>query len=322
MNLSHSLRRAALALGFALASQVHAFPDKAVTVVVPFPPGGSSDIVARTLSVKVGELLGKPLIIENRHGANGAIGAGQAARAAKDGHTILVGSIGVLSVNPVLYKKLAYDTQRDFDMLTIAVRTPNVLVTRADFPANSVAELVDYLKKNPDKVSFAAAGIGSSDHLTAALFMQKTGTTGIHANFNGSGPTLTNLLGGHADVSFRNFGEVVSQVKGGKLKLLAVASHKRTGEFPQVPTMAEAGFPGLEVYSWQAIAVPKGIPKNAFDHLQRAVVDALKDPAVTRAFNDRGFEVVANSSADATLFQAAEQARWKSTIAAANINVD
>jgi tripartite-type tricarboxylate transporter receptor subunit TctC len=306
----------------AVSSHAMAFPDKPITVIVPFPPGGSSDIVARAITAKAGELLGQPMIVENKPGANGAIGASQAARAAPDGYTLLVGSIGVLSVNPVLYKKLSYDTKRDFDLLTLAVRTPNVLVTRTDFPANNVAGMVDYLKKNPGKVSFAASGIGSSDHLTAALFMQKTGTTGIHATFNGTGPTLINLIGGHADVSFRNLGEVVSQIKAGKLKLLAVAADRRVAEFPDAPTLTEAGVDGVQVFSWQGLAAPKGIPKQNLDKLQRAVVAALKDPAVTKALNGLGFEVVASSSSQFSEFQAAEQARWKSTIENAAISVE
>ena len=305
-----------------VSAQTAAYPDKPVTVVVPFPPGGSSDIVARTISAKLKDLLGQPIVIENRPGANGSIGAGQVARAKPDGYTILVGSIGVLSVNSSLYKSITYDPKKDFDLLTLAVRTPNVLVVRPDFPANTVGEFVQYLKKNPDKVSFASTGIGGSDHLSAALFWQKTGTTGINATFNGSGPTITALLGGHADASFRNLGEVTRHIKAGKMKLLATTAGKRLAEFPEAPTMAEAGVDGMEIFSWQGIAAPKGLPKDVADKLSRALIAALKDPGVTKTFNEQGFEAVGSSPAEFTAFQAAEAARWKATIDAGKITVE
>jgi tripartite-type tricarboxylate transporter receptor subunit TctC len=290
------------------------YPERTVTVVVPFTAGGSSDITARTVSQKLSEILGQSFIIENKAGANGSIGATYVAKAKPDGYTLFVGSIGVFAINPVLYKDLAYEPRRDFDLLSVAVRTPNALVAHPKFPANTVAELIAYLKKNPDKVSFASSGTGSSDHLTAALFWQKTGTSGIHVPYKGGSAAHTDLIGGSADVSFQNLGSITNHVRGGRMKLLAVTSDKRDPTFPDTPTMAEAGVPGLEVFSWQAFVAPKGLPKDVMERLQPALVAAIKDPAVAKKFNEIGFEVVGNSSAEFAKFLNEELARWKSVV--------
>jgi tripartite-type tricarboxylate transporter receptor subunit TctC len=301
------------------ASALAQYPERPVTVVVPFPPGGSSDAVARTVQAKLTEKLGQPVIIDNKPGANSSIGATYAARAKPDGYTLLVGSIGTYAINPVLYKDLAYEPRRDFDLLTVAVRTPNALVANANFPASTVPELIAYLKKNPDKVSFASSGTGSSDHLTAALFWQKTGTSGIHVPYKGGGQAITDLIGGSADVSFQNLGAIANHVRSGKLKLLAVTAEQRNATFPQVPTLAEAGVPGIEVYSWQAFAAPKGLPRDVTGRLQTALVATLRDPEVTRRFNEIGFEVVAGSSAEFGTFLNGELGRWKTVVDTGNI---
>jgi tripartite-type tricarboxylate transporter receptor subunit TctC len=308
---------------FALLASASAFaagyPERTVTVIVPFTPGGSSDITARTVAQKLGEALGQTFLIENKAGANGAIGAAYVAKAKPDGYTLLVGSIGVFAINPVLYKDLAYETRRDFDLLSVAVRTPNALVANPKFPANSVAELVEYLKKNPNRVSFASSGTGSSDHLTAALFWQKTGTTGIHIPYKGGSAAHTDIIGGSADLSFQNLGSIANHVRAGRMKLLAVTADRRDPAFPAVPTMTEAGVPGLEVFSWQAFVAPKGLPKEVTDRLQPALVAAIRDPAVARKFSDIGFEVVGNTSAEFAKFLNEEMARWKGVVEAGGI---
>jgi len=298
-----------------------AYPERPVTIIVPFPPGGASDNTARVLSTKLNEHLGQPVVVDNRPGANGGIGAGLLARARPDGYTIMVGSIGVYAINPWLYKELQYHPQRDFDLLTVAVRTPNVLVTRPNFPAGTVAELVDYLKKNPDRVSFASSGIGSSDHLTAALLWQKTGTTGVHVPYRGGGPAVQDLMGGHADVSFQNLGTVANHIRGEKMKLLAITGEKRASGF-DAPTMAEAGVHDLVVYSWQAVAAPKGLPADVKAKLESALGATLRDPDVSKRLVDIGFEVVGNSSAQFGEFLAAELARWKTVIEVGKITAD
>ncbi len=194
-----------------------------------------------------------------------------------------------------------------------------MLVANPNFPANSVAELVDYLKKNPNKVTFASSGAGSSDHLTAALFWQKSGTTGIHVPYKGGGPAITDLIGGHADVSFQNLGAVANHIKAGKLKVLGVTAEQRHPVFPDVPTMKEAGVNDLVVYSWQAAAAPKGLPADVKAKLSQALAAALSDPATKTKFNDLGFEVVANTPEEFAKFQAAEEARWRDVVKAGDI---
>jgi len=303
---------AAFALSAAFAQAQ--YPTRPITIIVPFTPGGSSDITARTIGQKLSESLGQPVIIENKAGANGGIGATFVAKAPADGYTLFVGSIGVFAINPVLYKDLAYEPRRDFDLISVAVRTPNALVATANFPPNTVAEFVDYLKKNPDKVSFASSGTGSSDHLTAALFWQKTGTTGIHVPYKGGSAAHLDLIAGNANVSFQNLGSITSHVKGGKMKLIAITGDKRDPSVPQVPTMAEAGVPGLEVFSWQAVVAPKGLPKEVTDKLVPAVIAAIKHPDVVKKFNDMGFEVVGNTPAQFRTFLDAEISRWKQVV--------
>jgi len=313
------MRPIRLALGiaaaaFALTATAQQYPERPVTVVVPFTPGGSSDITARTVSAKLQESLGQTFVIDNKPGANGSLGAKFVANAKPDGYTLFVGSIGVFAINQSLYKDLGYETRKDFDLLSVAVRTPNALVTRANFPANNVAEFIDYLKKNPGKVSFASSGTGSSDHLTAALFWQKTGTSGIHVPYKGGSAAHLDLIAGNADVSFQNLGSITSHVKAGKMKLLAVTSEKRDPAVPDVPTLAEAGVPGIAVYSWQAFVAPKGLPANVKARLQPALIAAIKHPDVVRKFTEQGFEVVGNSPEEFAAFLNDEITRWKQVI--------
>jgi tripartite-type tricarboxylate transporter receptor subunit TctC len=298
------------------------YPEQNIMIIVPFPPGGASDTTARLTGAKLSERLGKPVIVENRAGANGAIGATIVKQAKPDGYTLLVGSIGVFAINPALYKNLRYNPLKDFDLLSVIVRTPNVLVTRPDFPANSVAELIAYLKKNPNKVTFASSGVGSSDHLTAALFWQKTGTSGIHVPYKGGAPAISDLLGGHADVSFQNLGAVEQQIKAGKLKALAVTSDARVPDLPNVPTIGEAGIKDLVVYSWQAAAAPKGLPADVRTKIESELIAAAKSPDVKKHFADLGFDVVATTGAQFMDFLRSETERWKAVVESGHITVE
>ena len=317
-----STKLASLALAALLvpaAAPAQQYPTKPVTIVVPFTPGGSSDITARTVAIKMQESLAQTFVIDNKPGANGGLGGKYVANAQPDGYTLFVGSIGVFAINPVLYKDLGYDPRKDYDLLSVAVRTPNALVTRANFPANTVAEFIDYLKKNPDRVSFASSGTGSSDHLTAALFWQKTGTSGIHVPYKGGSAAHLDIIAGNADVSFQNLGSITQHVKGGKMKILAVTGDKRDPSVPTVPTLTEAGVPGIEVYSWQAFVAPRGLPANVKARLQPALIAAIRHPDTVKKFNELGFEVVGNSPEEFNKFLADEIARWKQVVDSAGI---
>jgi tripartite-type tricarboxylate transporter receptor subunit TctC len=299
-----------------------AWPDKAITVVVPFPPGGSTDAIARAIGPKITARFGQPWVVDNRPGATGAIGASLVKRAPADGYTVMVASIGVYAVNQFLQKGMAYNPQRDFDLLTVAVRAPNVLVARPDLPANNIQEFVAYLKKNPGKVNFASSGNGSSDHLTAELFWQKSGTSGLHVPYKGGAPAITDLLGGQTDVSFVNINAALPYIKAGKLKALAVTGEQRSAVLPKLPTLAESGIPGVEIYSWQGIAAPKGLPKDVKARLHGAIVAALNEPELKSKLVEQGFEVVANTPEQFEQFLASEQARWKNVIEVGKITLD
>ncbi|SMP57652.1 Bug family tripartite tricarboxylate transporter substrate binding protein [Noviherbaspirillum suwonense] len=314
----------ALLLGSALCASAQAagYPEKPVTAVVTFPAGGSTDMIARAIGPKVGQLLGQPFVVENKAGATGAIGSAFVKNAPPDGYTLIVASIGVWVVNPHLQKKLPYDPSKDFDFLTVAVQAPNVLVVNPNLPVKSVAELIAYLKKNPDKTSFGTSGAGSSDHLTTALFWQKTGTTGLHVPYKGGAPVLTDLMGGHADASFQNLNLVVPYIKAGKLKALAITGAKRSTLLPDLPTLDEAGVKEVDVYSWQGIGAPKGLPADVKSKLHGAIVGALNDPEIKARLTEQGFEVVGNTPEEFAKFQAQELARWKKVIEVGKITVD
>jgi len=318
-----SLRRilGAAALSFAAAAQA-AYPTKAVTIVVPFPAGGSSDMVGRVLAQQLGEKLGGTFIVENKPGATGTIGAAAVKNAPADGYTLLVSSLAVFVVNPHLQKSLPYDPSKDFDLLSVAVQAPNVLVANPGLPVKNVAELVAYLKQNPGKVSFASSGAGSSDHLTAELFWQQTGTTGLHVPYKGGAPAIQDLIAGHANVSFQNINAVITQIQSGKLKALAITSSKRSPLLPDVPTLAEAGVHNAEVYSWQAVAAPKGLPADVKKALHEAIVKSLRDPATAKKMTDLGFEIVADTPEEFARFQQQELARWKKVIETAKIEAN
>ena len=319
--VSHCALSALVAMAVTV-SPVYAaeYPERNITVIVPFPPGGASDMTARLVAAKFAERVKQSVVIDNRAGANGALGAGALKQAPADGYTLLIGSIGVFAINPALFKDLRYDPQKDFDLLSVAVRTPNVLVANPGYPANSVRELIEQLNKNPGKVTFASSGTGSSDHLTAALFWQKTGTTGIHVPYRGGGPAINDLIAGHANVSFQNLGAIAEQVKSGKLKALAVTSDKRVAALPNVPTMAEAGVKDLEVYSWQAAAAPRGLPAAVRAKLEAELAAAAQSPDTKAKFEAVGFDVVANNGKHFEAFLANELARWKTVIETGKIS--
>ncbi len=312
-----------LALGFAaLAANAQAWPEKAVTLIVPFPPSGSTDQVARAVGPKLTDKYKQSFLIDNKPGATGTIGAAFVKRAAPDGYTFLVTSLGPLVIVPHLLKGMQYDPLKDFDLVTVAVQSANVLVVPPNSPHKSVADVIAYQKANPGKMTFASAGNGSSDHLTAELFWQQTATKGIHVPYKGGAPAQTDVMGGQVDASFQNINAVAQYIKGGKMRALAITSPKRSPVLPDVPTLAEAGVSGVEVASWQAIVAPKGLPPAVLQKAHASFVEALNDPKVKEQFTSIGFEMVANTPAEFAAFQQAEYARWKKVIETGKITIE
>jgi tripartite-type tricarboxylate transporter receptor subunit TctC len=311
-----------LGLVAAAGAQAQAWPSKPVTLLVPFPPGGSTDLIARTLSPRLQEKLGGTFIVENKPGAGGAIGAVAAKRAAPDGYTIFVSSLGPFVIGPHLIKNGGYDPLKDFDYITVAVQAPNVLAVPASSPHKTLADVIAYLKANPNKMTFASAGNGTSDHLTAELFWQQTGTTAVHVPYKGGAPAMTDLLGAQVDATFMNINTGLNNIKAGKLRALAITSTKRSPLLPDVPTMEESGIKGVTVYSWQAFAAPKGLPADIKTKLHAAIVAGLNDPQVKPKLLELGFEIVGNTPEQFTAFQAAEFARWKKVIEIGKITAD
>jgi tripartite-type tricarboxylate transporter receptor subunit TctC len=317
---------AAAAAGLALAAvaqaQTPAWPSKPVTLLVPFPPGGSTDLIARTLGPKLQDKLGGIFIVDNKAGATGTVGAGYVKRAAPDGYTIFVSSLGPFVIAPHLIKSVPYDALKDFDPITIAVQAPNVLVVPAASPHKTLADVIAHHKANPGKMSFASSGNGSSDHLTAELFWQETKTSGTHVPYKGGGPAIQDLIGGQVDASFVNINTALPQIRAGKLRTLAITSAKRSPLLPDVPTMEEGGVKGVNVYSWQAFAAPKGLPADIKGKLHDAIVTALNDPTIKPKLLELGFEIVGNTPEQFAAFQASEFARWKKVIEVGKITAD
>ena len=312
-----------ISLGLAaLYANAQTWPDKAVTLVVPFPAGGSTDQVGRAIGPKLTDKLKQPFLIDNKAGATGTIGASFVKRAPPDGYTFLVTSLGPLVIVPHLFKNMQYDPLKDFDLITVAVKSPNVLVVPTNSAFKTVADIIAYEKANPGKMSFGSAGNGASDHLTTELFWQQTGTRGIHVPYKGAGPMITDLMGGQVDASFQNINAVFQYIKGGKMRALAITTAKRSPLLPDVPTLTEAGVKNVEVTSWQAIVAPKGLPPAVRERAHAAFVEALNDPAVKEQFTSIGFEMVANTPAQFAVFQQSEYARWKTVIETGKISID
>jgi len=319
------MKKLVTTLLFAFAASAvcaQAWPARPVTLVVPFPPGGSTDAIARAIGPSLNKSFGQSFIVDNKAGATGTIGAAAVKRAAPDGYTFLVTSLGPLVIAPHLIKGMQYDALKDFDLITVAVQAPNVLVVPANSPHKSLADVIAYEKAQPGKMTFASSGNGSSDHLTAELFWLESGTTGIHVPYKGGGPAITDLLGGQVDASFQNVNAVLQHIKTGKLRALAVTGAKRSPVLPDVPTMAEAGVKNVDVYSWQGIVGPKGLPADVRDKFHGAVVAALNDPQVKQQLTGLGLEVVANTPAQFAAFQQEEFARWKKVIEVRKITAD
>lgn len=298
------------------------WPSKPVRWVVPFPPGGAMDAIARTLGDKAGKALGQSFVIENKAGAGGNIGADYVSKAPADGHTIMITSIG-MATNKPLYGKLSYDPVKDFAPVSLLAVVPNVLVTNATQPnVKTVADLVAAARKAPGQLSYASAGNGTSIHLAGEMFTSLTGTDMLHVPYKGSGPAVADLLGGQVNYMFDSITSARSHLQSGKLRALAVTTAKRSPALPNVPTMAEAGVAGYEVSPWFAVFAPAGTPKPVIDKLNRTLRDAMKQPDVAARFESIGAEAVGSSPEELASHLARESTRWGKLITERGIRSD
>ena len=310
-----------LAAGTASAQD---YPSRTITMIVPFAAGGPTDTVARLLAEPMTVVLGQQVIVENVGGAGGTLGAGRVAKADPDGYTILLHHIGQ-ATSASLYRKLAYDPATAFEPVGLVTDVPMTLVGKADFEPASVAELLEYIKTKKDEVTYAHAGLGSASHLCGMLLMDALDTPMTTVPYKGTGPAMTDLLGGQVDMMCDQTTNTTSQIKSGKIKAYAVTTKKRVPSLPDLPTLDESGVPGFEVAIWHAIYAPKGTPKEAIDKLAGALQTALKDPKVIERFADLGTEPVAQDRATPEALGAylqSELAKWKPVIEAAGVYAD
>jgi tripartite-type tricarboxylate transporter receptor subunit TctC len=288
---------------------------------VPFPAGGNADVLARVFAPELAEKLGQQVIVDNRTGASGNLGAAAVAKAAPDGYTFLVGTVSTHAINPFLYSKLPYDTVKDFAPVSLIARLPNILVVHPSLPVNNVQELVAYLKANPDKLSYGSSGAGTSIHLAAELFKIRTGTTMTHVPFRSSGDIMNNLTGGHINLAFDNITLAWPQVKAGRLRALAVSSTERSAIAPDVPTVADT-IPGFEATSWHGVFAPAGTPKPIVDKMAAEMKRILELPDV----KDKLFEIGAVASPmtpeDFGKFIDGERAKWADVVKASGAKMD
>jgi len=307
------MRRLLLAvLAAPLVALAQAYPSKPVHMIIPFAPGGASDFVGRIMQPKLAELLGQPIIVENKPGAAGSIGAEVAAKAAPDGYTVFLGNVGSVSINPGVYPKLSINPVKDFIAVTQVVDVPSILIVHPSLPVNNVKELVAYATANQGKLNFASPGSGSLDRLEMELFRKLNALDMVHVPYKGgAGPATAGLMGGETNLMFATAASAMPGVKSGRLKPLAVTSTKRIDTLPEVPTVAEAGFPDLKAGSWQGIFVPTGTPREVVDRLFSVATQVMKEPEVVGRLKNGGAESVTSASpAEFQKFVAAETERW------------
>jgi tripartite-type tricarboxylate transporter receptor subunit TctC len=289
---------------------------------VPFAAGGTTDILARTISEKLTVALGQPVIVENKPGAGGGVGAAEVAKAPPDGYTIMGGTISTHAINATLYSSLPYDPVKDFVAITLIARVPNMLVVNNDIPAKNVAELIALMKANPGKWNFASSGNGTSQHLSGELFKGMANVQMQHIPYKGSPPALTDVMGGQVSMTFDNITTAWTLAKAGKLKALAVTTAKRSPIAPDVPTLAESGLPGYEIGSWQGVFGPAGIPPEIVKRLNTEIVKIINAPDVQKKLVELGAEPVANSPEEFAAFVKTEVVKWGDVVKKSGAKVD
>lgn len=306
----------------AVAAAAQAYPARPIRFIVPFPPGGNVDLLARMIGQKLSDAFGKQIVIDNRPGAAGIIGTEMAAKAPSDGYTMLMGSIGALSINPSYYKKLPYDTLRSFAPVTLVATTPNIVVVHPSLPANSVGELIALAKGKPGQLNFASGGMGGSAHLAAELLKTMAGIDIVHVPYKGIPQAITDLLAGQVQIMTPPMPATVPHIKTGKLRALAVSSAKRNTAMPELPTVAEAGVPGYEADAWYGVLVPAGTPKLLIAKLNTEISRLLVVPEVSSYLASQGAEVSTTTPEQFATFIENEISKWAHVIKSAGIRVE
>ena len=313
-----------LSFGLSLVGNASAqdFPDKTVRIVVPYPPGGFNDTLARVVGERLAKIWSQAVVVDNRPGGNTTLGNNLVAKAPPDGYTVLITPLP-FSALPGLYgAQLPYDALKDFSPLVLAANTQNILTVRSDLQVNSVKELLDYARKNPGKLNYGSTGSGSSNHLSMELLMRMTDTKMTHIPYKGSAPATLAMLSGEIDVLFDNIPNALPQLKAGKMKAIAVTGTQRSVLFPSVPTVAESGVPGYEVNVWFGMQLPAGTPKLLVERMNRDIVRVLKEPEVVKKFRDQGVEVIASTPTAFSQLLQSEVVKWTQVIRDANVKVE
>ena len=303
-------------------SMAQSWPERPITLVVAFAPGGSTSIVARAVSDKMSEALGQKIIIDNRAGAGGTIGTKAVANSAPDGYTLALGYTGTLAIGPTLYGNAGYDPRKDFAPIGMIGNAPNLLVVNPSFPAKTIAELIAYAKANPDKVSFGSAGIGTASHVSGEYFATEAGIKLQHIPYKGTGPVLTDLIGGHIPMAFAPVPASHSQVASGTLRALAVASPRRSSLLPDVPTIAEAGLPGFDASLYYGLIAPAGTPRPIIDKLNAALRAALAADDVKKRLVDDGTDVTPSTPEEYAAFLDKDERKWSQIIKASGAKAE
>ncbi|CAD5371805.1 Exported protein [Rubrivivax sp. A210] len=312
---------AATALALPRLRAQQPWPSKAIRFVVPFAPGGSSEIVARTAAVEMSRLLGQSVYVENKPGAAGNVAMQEVARA-DDQHTLILGHIGTLAVNPYMFDKLPYDPSKDFRPISLLAKVPSLYLVRPDLPVHNLREFIAYARKNPGKINYGSAGNGSAGHLAMEYLKMVSETFMLHVPYRGTGPQLTDLLAGRLDAASVGAAAVMQFIKTGKLRCIATGTTQRIAQLPDVPTVAEQGWPGFEMTQWYGLMAPASLPQAAADKLALAAAAAVKQPSASEKLGADAAIGVGSTPAEFGAFIAAEQKRWKAVVARAKIKPD
>ena len=319
--LAAAVALAALSAYSALCS-AQSYPSRPVRLVITYPPGGTTDFVGRPIAQKLSELLGHSVVVDNRGGAGGVIGTMIVAQAPPDGYTLLLGTSAGMLINPLLQPKLPYDGFRDFAPVSRTNINPQALVANAALPANNVKELIAYARANPGKLNVASSGVGTPNHLGAEMLKYMAKIDVVHVAYKGGGPAMTDLIAGQVQLQFSSIPTVLTHVKAGRIKMLAIGSGKRSPALPDIPTIAEAGVPGYEYTTWYGIFAPRGIVPATQKRLNEAVTRAVLSPEVAQRLMPNGAEPSPSTPEELTQYMKAESGRWAKTIKAANIRLD